>query len=408
METPQHRVDGAVDRVFQGLDEPLDTIRGFIAKTDVDFIQDGNFNPALKKENQAAISEAIDNYREAVAANTPYAVADEEHLSAVDQAAVAYVAENNLTIPSWNHRAVGSGYERPLPELPESVEDLRPLFHEVADKTQEATEWWENDAPYFSIIHNGNHGTVGKVSMFPARGVENVRVLQNKHSYEIDARSDVVAEFRDGVTATVNEAEGKILKIAVDSKDVEHGLALLGHHNIDRQVGRPDNFRTDARYSKFSFISNEGFDQPSPITNTNRYAARIALQTLASTRGEAAPELPLPDESYAQKVLGFLASSTIAAFLPRHLAADVHHGGGTMTGYAVEGVTLHEKFNQVESVTERQLNILLGAAGLSIADLSEMTTVFLDRRYNSPLLADRINAIKARPGVETFLDSLNS
>lgn len=401
-----HHLEPVVDQLLEGLDEPLGEVKGLIGKTDADFIDgEGSFSPKLKKDNNEAISGAIDAFTQTVKEKDVAALAEEAGLSPVSRAALFHVTRDAVALESWNHRAVGSQYERPLPTLPDSVSDIKPAFFDTADKLEEVVAWWRNDAPYFAYFESDS-----SVRVFPGRAGDNVAVSEDRPMYrsEVAPRSHVIAEFTGGQASFVFERDGEVEKIKKPEEARDVTVPILGWSGKADRHGDLSDFGS-AFYDRFSFIGESGFESEVERTDNQLYAARVALAAVQADGPDDMPnvELPKPSDAYAEQVVRYLAHQTVRAFLPSGLKASVDHGGGgSMTGYRVGGVAVRRKESHLRGMTEGHLHMFLGAAGAGITEYVDAVQAEVAQMRGAEVLAGRIDAIKVQGGVDAFLDTL--
>lgn len=397
-------LETVVDQILDGMDEPLETIRALTSKTDADFIVEGRFNPSLRAANNEAISKAIDRYNKSLKDKQPAAITQEAGLPPETRVAVTYVCQKSLVLPTWNHRAVGSRYETPIPKLPGSVEDVRPMFSRTAAQVDEAVAWWRNEAPFFAQFDEG----ITTASIYPARGHDNVQVSEGEHSYSIDSSGTIFVAFENGQKVTVNNNGKEISGIRVDDGPSKFGQPLLGSYM--GTYGEPGDFG-GGLYSRIGFVDRDGSINGVTPTDAQKYAARVALQVLREQiTDNTLPDvqLALPREKFRTDVVEFLARSTVQAFLEPKLTAEVVESHGMMSGYQVEGVNLHETPNQIRVITEARLRAFLGAAGCTILEYSEAVRQELAGMRRGSTLGGRIDAIRVEPHVEALLDTFSS
>lgn len=390
-------VEMSVDHVLEGLDPHLDGIRDLMGKTDADFIDDeGRYSKALRAGNNEAISEAIDGFNKAAATKSFEEAVEEGALTPETLVALQYVFGRDVALEHWNHRAVGSSYERPLPELVESVEDLKPAFLETVEKVDEIVEWWRNGAAYFADegAVDRDRGVYG-ATVYPANGDANVETNVGSGTY---SRGNIVASFENGVQVGITEREGQPTWISIGKGDKVFKIPLLGYEGYHATT---DDFMNE-RYEKYAFL---GEGETGLKTDAGLFAARVALEVM-TTDEDAKIEVPLPAEEYRDKIVNLLAGSTVAAFNRARLVAQVRHGGGRMSGYRVAGVDVYRANNLVRSSTEAELKAFLHGVGATTFDLSEATDTRLEAGRSSDNLGSRIDAIRTQSDIDEFLDTL--
>ena len=394
-----------VDTFLSGLDEPLNVVRELTAKTDIDFIDDsGNFNPKLKDENGIAIGEAIKTYNLAVKDRRIASMALQAGLDPVTAVSLAYEAGQSVALKDWRYAGSGSRAAEPVPPLPYLRGDVKSKLFDTVVKIYEATTWWSDEAPYFLKYESETIDNVSAVTAFPSRGAANVvaEVNDSTDSWSSGTGS-IYSKFEGGTRVVITGSGEQVKWIEVRDKPENFTWPILGYHDFP---AKPKDFM-DKSYIRFKFVDEHPRD-PYERTNSQRFAARIALGMLIANTGGNQPDvqLPAPNDEFSQSIVDLLAVSTVAAFLPPKMRSSVRHGGGSMTGYEVEGVTTHEAKNLIKSSTEQELRMYLQAIGARVLDLFEATETLLARRYESKQLGGRIDVIKARSNIETFFCTL--
>lgn len=394
-----------VDTFLGGLDEPLNTAKGLAAKTDIDFINEaGSFDPKLKVANGIAIGEAIKVYNTTVRGRRVASAALQAGLDPVTAVSLAYEAGRSVELDDWHYTEPGSNYAKPIPKMPDLAGEVRSTLFNTVAKVHEISAWWSGSEPYFLHYESETIDNVSAVTAYPSRGGDNViaEVNDTPSSWGSE-RGSVYSKFEGGKRVVLTGKGDQVKWIEVREKPEQFTLPLLGYH---RYLAKPEDFM-GKNYSNFAFAGEQTHDT-NPRTNSQRFAARIALGMLQANGGEDLPkvELPAPNDEFSQSIVDLLAVSTVAAFLPPKMRSSVRHGGGSMTGYEVEGVTTHEAKNLIKSSTEQELRMYLQAVGAYVLDLSQATEKLLARRYESKQLGGRIDVIKARSNIETFFSTL--
>jgi len=395
-EVMTHYLEPVVNQLLEGLDEPLREIKGLIAKTDADFIDgEGSFNPKLKKDNDLAISGAIEVFNEAIQERGIGEVADASVLSPVERAALFHVTRDSLALRSWNPRLVGKSHEQPLPDLVESVDDLKPTFFNTADKLEEVVRWWRNDAPYFAYFGNDSSACI-----YPAYSDGNVTITERgpRYSNDVCPTSDVLAVFAGGKIAAVLDREDVISKLEIASEARDFELPILGWSGPADRHGKLKDFGS-AIYDKYSFINENGYESEVPLNDKQLYAARVALASLRAESAVELPdiELPKPSDEFCENVIKYLAHQTVRAFLPAPVKAK--HGNRGIT-------SVHRTESHIRGNTEAQLKSLLRAAGAGLHEYPRAVQTELGKMRGQESLGGRIDAIKAQKGVDEFLGTL--
>ncbi len=392
-----------VDTFLSGLDEPLTTARELASKTDIDFINgEGSYDPKLKVANGKAIGEAIATYNQTVKGRHVASAALQAGLDPVIAVSLAYEAGRSVELPDWRYAEPGSQYAKPVPTMPNLDGEVRSALFSTVAKVQEAVDWWRSDEPYFL-----NYRTLDKghtVTALQSRGKRNVIAELNEgtNSWDRD-RNSIFSYLEGGTQVVITGKEDQVQWIEVKEKHEDFAWPILGYHGFH---AKPEDFLSKD-YDRFAFVGEQKSDT-NERTNSQRFAARIALGMLLTNTGGEQPsvQLPAPNDEFSQSIVNLLAKSTMEAFLPPRMKSSVRHGGGSMTGYEVEGVTTQEAKNLVKSSTEQELKMYLQAVGAGIVELSEATEALLAKRYESRQLAGRIDVIKARDNIETFFSGL--
>jgi hypothetical protein len=392
-----------VDTFLDGLDVPLNQAKSLAAKTDIDFINEaGSFDPKLKVANGKAIGEAITEYNQTVKGRRVAGAALQAGLDPVIAVSLAYEAGRSVALPDWHYAEPGSQYAKPIPDMPDLAGDVRSRLFNTVAKVQEAVGWWSSAEPYFLKYETTDHGIAATV--LPSHGSGNVIAETNDSTSGWDTSpGSIYSKFEGGTRVVITGKDDEVQWIEVRDKPDDFTWPILGYHDFH---AKPEDF-TGKNYDRFAFVGERTSD-PNERTNSQRFAARIALGMFIANAGgdQPAVQLPAPSDEFSQAIVNLLAKSTMEAFLPPRMKSSVRHGGGRMTGYEVEGVTTHEVNNLVKSSTEQELRTYLQAVGAGIVDLSDTTDALLAKRYESRLLAGRIDVIKARSNIETFFSSL--
>lgn len=382
-------VETAVDHVLEDLDPHLDGIRTLIGKTDIDFIDDGNYSEALKAANNEAISEAINEFNGAAAAKSFEEAVGEGELSPENLIALRHVFGHDLTLRRWNHRAIGSSYEESLPELVDTVQDLRPKFLDTVEKVDEIVEWWRNGSPYFIVEGSIDRDrSVYGATVYPSSSEANVKTVRDR----------IVASFRNGVeVAVIERLDGRPIWISVGKGDKAFKIPLLGFHGYNATI---DDFMGGS-YEKYTFL---GEDSPALKTDVGHFATRVALELMTPSNTEV--EVSLPSEEYREKIVDLLAGNVVGAFSRAKLYAEVRDSISMMSGYRVDGVDVHREKNLVSTSTESEIKAFLHGVGASIVDLSTATDSKLQVSRSSDNLGNRIDAIKTQSDVDEFFSTI--
>ncbi|MDQ3158647.1 MAG: hypothetical protein M3P98_00730 [bacterium] len=406
MSTPEvEPLEATLNQFFEGLDEPLEEIRGHLGKTDVDFINDqGSFDPNLRKGNDQGIQDTLRAFNKALSEKDIAKIAEAHGVSTQRIIAIRSVLAKSIGLRSERS---GAQFET-IQKIPKTIEQFRPEFIANAENVDEMVDWWSNPAPFvvFQSIKTHMRHSSTKMATVYAPGTDRLEMKVDGGRRPIDHRDTISSSFTGGREVIVGFDGKNVERFYPHEGELwDRTVNFVGWDGIRGTHETPMDF-LGISYNRFLFLDGES--KPlAKLEDAHLFAARLAVAELVEDGLEMDIDLvDKPSNDFKKEILYLLGDHAVAAFLPPVQQASVIEGGGRMVGYQVGGVSVNEKFNQMRSLTETQLKSALKAADSNVADLYEIVMQEIHKLENSGSLDARIQAIRVIDNVQALFNTL--
>ncbi len=271
-----------------------------------------------------------------------------------------------------------------------------------------AIDWWSNpEVDYLVRMQRENEKCPisAFVDLFGWQGADNLQGWQGGTRAVLPGLINVsVARSKGGdriANITVTEK-------SADTRNERERYIItvngsIGHH----ERMSPPKFG-DERYRNLALISEGKKKIGTPMSDAERFAARLALNRVRLNDPEAAqPTIQAPHAAYKELLRQCLGDSVVTSFFPRPLTTSVRDQYAPMLGYSeVSGASTFRQRTIITKNSEPQLGAILQAGGITVEEIRKQATTTLAGLLSSDNLENRVNAIRAERDMHTFLDTL--